>query len=68
MRIEIRLVDAGADGKYVGLKGLRCPSVRVFREAGDRVRLNNLAPQIERAFRAATSEIIRQARGEEPCA
>ena len=64
MRIEIRLVDVGADGKYVGLKGLRCPSLRVIREAGDKLRLNNLAPQMERAFRAATAEIIRQARGE----
>ena len=64
MRIEIRLTDVAPDGKFVGMKGLRCPSLRVFREAGDKVRLNNLAPQIELAFRAATSEIIRQARVE----
>ncbi len=65
MKIEIHLRDVGADGKFVGLKGLRCASLRVIREAGDRLRLNNIAPQMERAFVAATSEIIRQARGEE---
>lgn len=64
MRIEIRLVDVGADGKYVGLKGLRCSSLRVIREAGDKLRLNNLAPQMEQAFRAATNEIVRRARME----
>ena len=68
MRIEIRLTDAGADGKYVGLKGLRCSSLKVFREAGDKLRPNNMAEQFRRAFTAATGEIIRQARGGAGCA
>ena len=64
MRIEIRLTDAGAGGKYVGMKGLRCSSLKVFREAGDKLRLNNMADQFRMAFVAATNEIVRQARGE----
>lgn len=64
MRIEIHLRDTGKDGKYVGLKGLRCSALRVIREAGDKLRLNNIAPQMEKLFAAATAEILRQARGE----
>jgi len=53
VRIEIHLRDTNCQGKRLGGKKCVLESCRVYREAGDGVRLNNLAVLAAKWFQGA---------------
>lgn len=53
MKIEIHIRDSYANGKKIGRRRLMLESCRVYKEAGDGLRLDNVAPGAYAFFKSA---------------
>ena len=53
MKIEIHIRDSYANGKKLGRRRLMLESCRVYKEAGDGLRLDNVAPVAYAFFKSA---------------
>lgn len=53
MKIEIHIRDSAANGKKLGRRRLMLESCRVYKEAGDGLRLDNVAPVAYAFFKSA---------------
>lgn len=53
MKIEIHIRDSYANGKKIGRRRLILESCRVYKEAGDGLRLDNVAPVAYAFFKSA---------------
>ena len=53
MQIEIHIRDSYANGKKIGRRRLTLESCRVYKEAGDGLRLDNVAPVAYTFFKSA---------------
>lgn len=58
MKIEIHLRDGNAQGHKLGQGRLLMESCRVYREAGDGLRLNNMAVAAQAYFSAMTKVFV----------
>lgn len=58
MKVEIHIRDTNCNGKRVGMRNAFVESVRVFKESGDGLRLDNLAPLAQGYFKAKSLELV----------
>lgn len=58
MLISIELHDKSPQGKRLGKSAIVMTSCRVFRQSGDGIRLNNLAPAVQQFYQAATVALL----------